>query len=340
MASNRIFYAVKAGGFAPLGDTSPTKIHGLQSVNVTTTFNLEDVFEIGQICLYENIEDIPDVEVQLTKVLDGYPPMYTLATENAGSATLAGRSNVRTNFIMSIYDDDQDAASGTAQSEVHVSGAYVDSLSYTMPVQGNCTEELTLVSNDKQWRTSGFLFTGVVFDCTDTPLAITGSGGVQRRENVTFSNASLTAGTLLGPEILGISSSGTNDTVNNHCSAKIQTITVATSLNRQSLYCLGQKKPYHRFAQFPAEVTTDVEVIATDGDLVNAKEDEDNTVDRTMRVVLDEGLRIELGTKNRLRNVSFGGGDTGGGNDTITYSYRNANDMTVTHPQDPTTALR
>ena len=73
MANNRIFYAVQQVGFRPDGAadaTNFTALHGVQSVGMTTNFNLSQVFELGQISIYENIEDIPDVEVSLTKVLD------------------------------------------------------------------------------------------------------------------------------------------------------------------------------------------------------------------------------------------------------------------------------
>ena len=36
----------------------------------------------------------------------------------------------------------------------------------------------------------------------------------------------------------------------------------------------------------------------------------------------------------RLSSVSFGGGDAGGGNATVTYSYTTFNDFTVLHPSD------
>ena len=33
--------------------------------------------------------------------------------------------------------------------------------------------------------------------------------------------------------------------------------------------------------------------------------------------------------------MNYGGGDAGGGNVTVTYSYTTFNDFTVLHPQDP-----
>jgi hypothetical protein len=46
-------------------------------------------------------------------------------------------------------------------------------------------------------------------------------------------------------------------------------------------------------------------------------------------------VTIDLGTKNKLQSVSYGGGDTGGGNVTNTFNYSNFNDFSVTHSGDP-----
>ena len=81
MPNNRIFYACQAVAIEPqyVNDNVLTNagvlapLHGVQSVGINTTFNLEQVFELGQIQIYENIEGVPEVEVTLEKVLDGYP---------------------------------------------------------------------------------------------------------------------------------------------------------------------------------------------------------------------------------------------------------------------------
>src|SRR5689334_13789342 len=111
MANNRIYYAVHQVGFAKLGSTTFTAAHGVQSIGVNTKFNLEQVFEIGQIDIYENIETIPDIEATVEKVLDGYPLLGHLATDGATSSTLAGRSSVKTTLGVSFFTDTQDRAS-------------------------------------------------------------------------------------------------------------------------------------------------------------------------------------------------------------------------------------
>ncbi len=76
MAHNqRIFYAVQAVAIAPRG-TNPLSadhvVHGLQSVGMSSTFTLDQVFEMGQIDIYENIEEVADIEVTL-EILSGCP---------------------------------------------------------------------------------------------------------------------------------------------------------------------------------------------------------------------------------------------------------------------------
>ena len=90
--SNRIYYAVQAVGIKRPSDlngayaSSVTKVQALQSVGMNTNFNLEPVYQLGQIQLYDNYEEIPEVEVTLNKVLDGTPTLYSLAMNTGDGA--------------------------------------------------------------------------------------------------------------------------------------------------------------------------------------------------------------------------------------------------------------
>jgi len=356
--NKRIFYAVEQVGFAEIGSQSFTAAHGVQSVGITTAFNLEQVFELGQISIYENIENIPDVTVTAEKVLDGYPLLYHLATKGSTAATMAGRSAAKTIVGMSVFTDTWDSASGDPIAEVQMSGMYISAYQYTFPVDGNFTESVTLVGNNKVWNTSApWVFTGQFIGNNDEPLAIAGSGGVNRREDIIFgpgNGTSLdengavdsTTSSILPQDIDGVSSSGTVELgADGFYDSVIQNITCSTDLGREELFQLGKRTPYHRFVNFPVEVTTDIEVYGLLSDNVDATEegtqgDGNNLVNRTIKIKAREGTFIDLGTKNKLANQSWQGGDATGGNVTITYSYTNFNDFKVQHPNDPTTALR
>lgn len=362
MAQNRLWWAVEAVGFAPQGSETYTAAHGVQSVGVTTNFNLDPVFELGQSRIYENLENIPDVEMTMEKVLDGYPLLYHLGTNGAPSATLFGRANQRPAIVLSLFPDTNDSASGTVVAQLECSGMYVSSVGYQFPADGRFTENVTFVGNNKLWRVpSNATFSGG-FNNTDVPLALTyDSGGIQRRQHMVFtlpagvttqdSNNQMNATTtnkctILPPDVAGISASGLNDlivgTTNRKCS--ITSISTSVDLGREAIYELGQYGPYYRYMNVPVQVTTDIEVISKSGDWVSGLEggiysNYHNTRLATIKLATTDGLFIDLGTQNRLSNVSMGGADTGGANGTITYSFVTQNDFSVTHPQDVTGGL-
>jgi hypothetical protein len=370
--NKRIFYACQAVGFEAPHDTGASAsglFHGVQSVGVTTNFNLEQAFELGQIQIYENIEGLPEVEVTMEKVLDGYPLLYTSVTAGAGNAqnsannTLVNRSAERANIFLGIYDASADVvgAGSGIQAQVFISGAYVNSVSYTLPVDGNCTESVTLVANDKTWATTAANGVGAsplsdtssfgTTTGTDIPKnnqSPTFRGGIQRRENVIMASSIFPASVIRAsdaahPATSGVSTSAGNNVSGGSNIAHVQSVTVSTDFGREDINELGKKTPYFRAANFPIEVTCEIEVIATEGDWVNAFEAGDptnvgtasegnNTPEETIKIVLKDGTTFDLGSKNRLSSVSYGGGDAGGGNATMTFSYTTFNDLGVTPP--------
>ncbi len=331
VSNRRVFYAVQQVGFAADGSNTFTSVHGLQSVGINTKFNLEQAFEMGQISIYQNIENIPDVEITMEKVIDGYPLIYHLATKGATSPSLAGRSNIRTIVGLSIYSDTQDAASGTPVAQSTMSGVFVSSLTYTFPTQGNSTESVTLVGNNKTWLNS---FTPTAFTNSDSPLD---SVGVNRRQDILFNETG--SGCVLPPEIPGVTASGTNPLQSDGSqAAHIQSIKISTNLGREALYELGHRGVYFRYVQFPVQVQSDFEVTSSKGDGQECVESaRSNLTQRHLYIATHDGTKIELGTKNLLSSISYTGGNAAqnGGNVTQTYTYINFNDLTVTHPQDP-----
>jgi len=355
MADNkRIFYAIEQFGFMPVGASTFTAAHGVQSVGITTNFDLTQVFELGQLAIYDQIEQVPSVEVTSEKALDGYPLLFHLATINAPAGTLVGRSTMTTTVGLSIFPDTNDCGSGTPIAEVAMSGMVVSSLTYTFPVDGQCTESVTLVGNDKRWRDTGTIFSGQFVGNDDAPLA----GHVAARFNVVFDvpsgattdvNGQVVAlTTVLPTDIYGISSSGTNPVLSGS-GAHVQGITISADLGRDQLFELGRRFPFFRYVTFPVQVTTEISVLGTKWDGISATEAGgengapagSNLKNQSIRVYVDDGTFISCGTKNKLSSVSYGGGDatTGGGNVTLTYRYITYNDLTVKHPADPTIAL-
>ena len=293
--------------------------------------------------------------------------MYHLATRDATTPTLAGRSGSKCIFGLAIFPDTNESATGTPPSVVQCSGMYVGSLSYTVSLDDSMTEDMTLVGNDKVWKndpkpTNPNLptpsFAGAFTTGIDAPIGV---GGVNRRENLTLTydpaegldvNGMVadSDATILPPEVWGISDSGTNEKSNGQdFDAHLSNISVSADLGRESINELGRKAPYFRSVTFPIEVTCEIEVTSTSGDMISAVEegiyttgsdpceDGGNLANRTIRLATCEGTRIYLGVKNKLSSVNYTGGDAGGGNVSVTYTFTTFNDFTVMHSGDPNT---
>jgi hypothetical protein len=343
MANRRVFWACKRAGVAPLGSASYTTIRGLQSLNLTTTFNLQQAFELGQLEIYENIEGIPDIEATMEKVLDGYAPIYTLLTQQGTAATLVGRSAARASLALEIYPDTNTSATGTGDSAVELSGLYVSAVGYQATLNDSAKESVTCVGNNKVWVGGGSVaFADDPFaDNDDTPQAITGSGGVQRREDVLFG----AGGTLLPTEIYGIASDGTNVLTDSEYGCHVQSININTNLGREDLFELGRKANYFRYVRFPVQVNSAITVTSASGDMISATEEglyseggscgRYNLTDQQIVLKMCEGLIVDAGKKNKLQSVNVAGGDTGGGNEEITFNYQGWNHFSVFHPEDP-----
>ena len=364
MANNRIFYACQAVGITEMGGGSGNLwiANGVQSIGITTNFNLEQAFELGQIQIYENIEGLPDVEVTMEKVLDGYPLLYHLCSSGAANKSLTARSKARADVRLGIFSDDNDEVAGTPPVEVYCSGMYINSISYTIPVDGNATESITLVGNNKKWMTgdadSNPLYQGKLIQPqmlsgvgihqgnfgNAEPLAYTrASGGIQRREDVIMASSILPVG------IQGVSGNcegGGMDSGRINTAVHIQNVSISTDFSREDILELGRKTPYFRAPGFPIEVSCEIEAISTSGDFISiyeggdpafdgTKDAGDNIADEAIKILLRDGTCFDLGTKNKLSSVSYGGGDATGGNVSCSYSYQNFNVLDVIHPQDP-----
>lgn len=397
LSNDRIFYATQAVAIAPFEHswdayTTEHVAHGVQSIGITTNFNLEQVFELGQLEIYENVEGIPDVEVTMEKVVDGYPLLFHMASTGTPElgfigaeekAAFLNRSKQRCDVRLGIYEEDQGdnafAAGATAvtdvpasaqQTEVYFSGMYLSNISYTIPVDGPMTESISFVGNNKTWLHSSLAvpesgvgpFSGDAgmalasgntnyatseLNGLDEPLALTAglhdrnaypSGGVQRREDVMLA-ASVLPNSIRGTD--GTTDAGNAwDTAQREPRIHIQNFSVSTDLSREDILELGRKNPYARPANFPIEVTSDIEAITIEGDFIAALEEGDaklfetkasgeNTQNETIKIVMRGGTVLDLGTRNRLSSVTYGGGDATGGNASVTYSFTNFNSFEI-----------
>lgn len=320
--NKRIFYACEAvflqavkaqpgGGFQPIGNYESMK--GVQSVGMTTNFNLEKIFTLGQLAQYDMIENNPEVEITINKIFDGSMPLYVKCIgggETSGSLTKW--ANNRVNMKFGIYDDKSErAVDASGIAHIEATGLYLQSVNFSFPTDGNATEDVTLVGNHKKY----YATSAGSFNSEDAKAHTT----VRRWK---FSE-----------------SSNYPDNIN---SEALVNVTVSADLNREAVYTLGRFEPYIRTITFPVEVNTEIETLAQTVDSIdidevkyscNSQEDVTQNYQAISFVICggnDAGtFTIDLGNKNRITTISYGGGEAGGGNLTTTYSYTTDNALTV-----------
>jgi hypothetical protein len=209
---------------------------------------------------------------------------------------------------------------------------YLSRFNFTLPIDGNATEEVTLVGNNKIWNTGGAMTTAE-FDPSNggTPTA----PGIVRRFNVDFANTVLPTGEAGIPI--------PKDRVLSR--PYLQSVTISADLGREAIQEIGSMAPYFRYVRFPLEIRSEFQIVASDGDTINASDFAENTgcgndyrnvKDKEVKLTLCAGtdnqgsLGLDLGSKNKLTSVNYSGGDTGGGNATVTYSFQSYNKFKMT----------
>jgi hypothetical protein len=361
-ANNRIYYASQGLQLKPenvvgiltnrySGWYDP---QGVQSVGITTNFSLQPVFQMGQLELYDLVESVPEVEMTINKVTDGTPPLYAMCMGgSAGIADvnnkqLAELCNNRVSARLSIFQDNQTAATGTPMAYVDCSGMYLSRFSYSFPIDGNATEEITLVGNNKYWNSGtalGFGDGSSLFEFQPSPNVSTGAmpsaPGIIRRANINLLGSVLPTGSGGLPMMTGIEA-----LPNGNVYPHIQSINISADLGREAVYELGSMAPYFRYVRFPLEIKSEFTIAGTRGDFVEANDfssvtgcgkDYKNTYNKTISIQVCGGIgdnvgtfSLNLGAKNKLTSVNYNGGDTGGGNVNISYSFITYNTFSMT----------
>ena len=161
-------------------DNPPLFAHGVQDVSMTSNFTLTPVFELGQAAIYENVEGVPTVEITLSKVVDGHPLLWHLATMDAQQPGLMGRINAYCTFQLGLWPDTEERCFWNGVDSVGIGAdlnnvvtpgmtgpvagrsvtpigvitcpkCYPSSIGYTISTTESATENMTLSGNEKVW---------------------------------------------------------------------------------------------------------------------------------------------------------------------------------------------
>ena len=333
--NKRTFWAVEAIGTAPDGTAESTgtynHVPGVQSVGVSVNFNLEQIFQLGQLEIYQDLEDIPDVELTVEKVIDDTCLMYVRCVDPgafAGKKELTVIQDNKVDIMFEVHNTDNDnTGDANALQAAYMSGMFVSSVNFNFGTDGFFTESITLVGNHQKWFAPAATM-------ASSPSAVGGidAGDVARRQNFSFADIANV------PEPVKTIGGNLDD-------LRISSISVSTDLGREEMFSLGERQAYHRFVTFPIEVTCDIEAYVTDVEdfAFNALPEADNVSsdqhikfqvdDPAVTDILNAAIALhtfDLGEKNTLSSITWNGLSTDGTNATVTYSYRNFNKLDIT----------
>lgn len=354
--NRRTYYAVEQVGIVPDGTSrvpGGCEVHGLQTIGSNVTFNTENILEIGQIDTYTSMENRPDVSFNMEKVFDGYPLIWHLATRKAaidfdsGAATLSvkglgARSEYKSVIYMGIYPDTQTTASNSSVACIQISGAYVSNLEYNLQRDGNFTESVSFVANDRTWLGVNGDGYNDYFDYDFTGANSPVYTSVYRRWDIDWENSRIPSD-ITGAEAVGSYYKNPYSTDPTATYAHIQSCRISTSLAREDLYELGRKAPYYRYAKFPVDVTCSFEVNSAKGDSKNAYAEQTNLSNQLIDIIVGKStdnyatnnkIRFYLGPKNKLTSIDLSGGSVDGAVLAQTYNYVNQNTLTVAADKD------
>ena len=343
--------AFNATGYHPSNMANTNIVHarlnGVQSVGLSTSIDFTQIFELGYLQIFENVEGIPTCEVTIERNIpsNGYT-MYQLAGLNPGTTEYRERF---TNDLLAFGSDEPMAVRLAVNSNanqigrggsqapycqyIHITG-YTSSYSVNATVDGPVSESMTLLGTSVEIVPSGSSNTNLL------PSGGDAGANTYRGRDCHFRTAMVSG----GPP-----SYSTKD--------RVQSFSLSVDIGREDLQELGRKQPYLRYSNFPTEVTCDVEYnldlskeVDTDlfpthslTSMFNGFTATDNCDlnPASGYVVMLSGARLidcypseQYGPNlicatsgAKLTSESYSGGDTGGGPVTVSKSYQAFNNM-------------
>jgi hypothetical protein len=336
---------------------------GIQSVGFSTSVAFEPMFQLGQTEVYGRMEtQSPQVECTISKAIDGSQMLYTTLNGGHAAANNKAPAELASNEVqiaLGVYAESVPYASGNTQAAVHCSGMYVSNLQIQLPLDGVATEQLTLVGDTRRWLDSSNPIAAQIGN-TATERGAIGSGSAPsayQRWTLDTANSTLPLGVTdyplqsvnvtmaIGREV--IQELGTRGKYCRYATfpfevtsefeviaGKHRTGTDGVSGNDQAIVVSGYD--FRNFAGYACASAT-VYDTTSDGtpDPLGAAGVDGGQIDGGFRdqqikiklcgATTSDYLTIDLGTKNRVTSVNYAGGDTGGGNVTLTYSFQNYN---------------
>lgn len=332
---------------------------GIQSVGFSTSVAFEPMFQLGQTEVYGRMEtQSPQVECTISKAIDGSQMLYTTLNGGHNAANNKAPAELASNEVeiaLGVYAESVPYASGNTQAAVYCSGMYVSNLQIQLPLDGVATEQLTLVGDTRKWLDSS---NPIAANLGTSSRHVIGSGSApsayQRwtlnKEDSTlpigvegYPLQSISVTMAIGREVIQelgtrgkycryatfpfeVTSefeviAGKGRTGGDRVSGDDQAIVVSGyDFRNYAGYACASASVYDTTSDGSPTPLTDV----NGGEIDGGYRDQEIKINLCGATTSDT-LTIDLGKKNRVTSVNYAGGDTGGGNVTLTYSFQNYN---------------
>ena len=355
MTQQRVFYACQAVLFISRNTntgndviSSATFLRGVQSVGVSSDIPSTSLFDNGRFqrkFRFENrqktfsitIDRVIATDDNLFYSTDTYSTGYTethILNENNINCQGAPNSNAKTLknydiFIVYGEDDKKRVNDSSVKKAVVYRNCLISSINYTMQVDGNLVESITLTTS---------IVEKITFPDPALPT-IEQSASIVRRLNVDLDTDANRV--KLPTEAKQIFRDEVSETINGLRVLGLRSINIDIAIDYQELNDIGiwrgadsiGEHNLWKFISLPISVTCSFigvvrsiypyeSILNTDQRFIN---------DKSIRIVSRANVQSgqqnyfiwDLGSKNYLNNFSVSGGDAGGGNVELTLSYQN-----------------
>ncbi len=333
--ANRIFYACQ-GVFI-----DGSELKNVQSVGVNYSAEAEGVSDQGRQQQFRSLYAKPEVEITIERNLNhGFTPFYAattpstyeggflLADGNLGLCGWDGSSNLKEYKVELVYMDDQDTSARVAN--IQYKYCLITNISYSFQVGGPATESITLKTNN------------LIREGTAT-VPVTGgtdSGTNIKRQAYIKPEGAGTNSTVIPTELSSII---TKDTGIGSHNGLIQSIEASMDVSYEELSDQGNwrganqttnpseqnKWKYVSDIDIEASITANLtksiqqDILMKDTNFMAAFPKPDREIKLAFTNGASNFFVLDLGKRNYLTSISWSGGDTGGGNVTGAFTYKN-----------------
>jgi len=322
--ANRIFYACQAVFI------DGTYLQNVQTVGVDYSADAEAISDAGRSQAFGDRYNRPEVTITIERQLrsgdtpfytitaaDNYADSYLLKDGNLGLCGWDSSCNLKEYEVGLTYSDDQ-TISGSLDS-VKFEYCLVTEISYSFSVDGIFTESISFVTNNLTKQSAG-----------NVPAA-GATGTLMRKQNFDAQNSIFP--TEVDAAILTTATDGTKTRV-------IQSIDLTLSVSYSELADTGfwrgsnqgnnpSEQNKYKHIETPVEVTCEITAVARKSVAQDILIKDTNFMafpTPSRQIVLKfDSIVFDLGSKNYCTSIGLSGGDTGGGNVEMAFSYTNTN---------------